>query len=537
MNKVELMKDSKSPMIAAIREAYRIGQEDETLDPIVGVGSSGEPLGRIGKGDSVIFYDIRGEREVEITQSLTEKKFSHFPVLPDLDLNFVTMIDYSSFLGVKVAFPQTGGGIKNTLVEAVTRAGLRLLKIAESEKAVHMRYFMNGKTDVLFHGEKMIVFPSPEGVRDYAQIPEMSVREVTEQVLRCLQKPEWEVLIANLANVDVVGHSENKSSVLKAVEAVDRSIGKITARCIDQHVPLIITADHGTVEEWLYPDGQINTGHTKNCVPFVIVEKNPGKEGMVHLRKGGELADVAPTLLEMLDISKPEEMTGESLLLDFSPRIDKPGRLLLLILDGWGIREESYGNLIHEAFTPHFDRLWAEYPHTSLKASGIEVGMPEETVGNSEAGHLHIGAGRRVLLDRVRIDRAVESGDFFKNEAFIWAIHEAKKKRRSLHLMGIVSHFSSHGTVDHLFALLRMAKSFDAGNVYIHSLIGRRGERPESGAWYVGKVEDFCRDQAAGQVVTVMGRFWALDREKNWDRVEKAYQALVYGNGRRVRLG
>lgn len=162
--------------------------------------------------------------------------------------------------------------------------------------------------------------------------------------------------------------------------------------------------------------------------------------------------------------------------------------------------------------------------------------MPEGTVGNSEAGHLHIGAGRRVLLDRVKIDRAIESGKFFKNEAFLWAIKEAEKKHGSLHLMGIVSHFSSHGTIDHLLALLQMAQVSEIDNVYIHALIGRRGERPESGAWYIGKVEEYCREFSVGKVVTIMGRFWALDREENWDRVEKAYRALIYGEGRRIRL-
>jgi len=528
------MTNRESPMIAAVREAYRLGQEDETLDPIVSVSPSGEPFGRIKRGDSVIFYDIRGEREVEITRSLTDKDFTHFPVIQDLNLNFVTMIEYNSSLDVRVAFPPEGSRIKNTLAEVVTKAGFPLLKIAESEKAIHMSYFMNGKTEEPFPGEEMIVVPSPEGIRDYAQIPEMSVNRTTEEIIRSLRNPAYRLIVANLANVDVVGHSEQKKSVLSAVEAVDRALGQIVAACLDENIFLIVTADHGTVEEWLYPDGKINTGHTKNDVPFVLFNGRPDSTVQVGLKKEGELADVAPTLLEMLGISKPSEMTGESLLLDFADRSPRPRRLVLLILDGWGIRKEGYGNLIQEASTPHFDRLWEEYPHSCLKASGAEVGMPEGTVGNSEAGHLHIGAGRRVLLDRVKIDRAIQNGDFFKNEAFLWAIKEAEKKRRALHLMGIVSHFSSHGTIDHLFALLRMASFSDNDNVYIHSLIGRRGERPESGAWYVRKVVEQCRKLDLGQVVTIMGRFWALDREENWDRVEKSYRALVFGDGRTI---
>ncbi|MFW6160962.1 MAG: phosphoglycerate mutase (2,3-diphosphoglycerate-independent), partial [Acidobacteriota bacterium] len=139
-----------------------------------------------------------------------------------------------------------------------------------------------------------------------------------------------------------------------------------------------------------------------------------------------------------------------------------------------------------------------------------------------------------VLLDRVRIDESIKAGDFFKNEAFLWAMEQAIQKNRPLHLLGIVSHYSSHGTIKHLYSLLQLAEKMGLSNVYIHSLIGRRGERPESGAVYVAKVEEMSRELQVGKVVTVIGRFWALDREENWDRIEKTYIALVKGKGRYV---
>jgi 2,3-bisphosphoglycerate-independent phosphoglycerate mutase len=285
------------------------------------------------------------------------------------------------------------------------------------------------------------------------------------------------------------------------------------------------------VEEWFYADGTVNTGHTKNPVPFVLADFSAEEQKSWSLKQEGELADVAPTLLTLLGLTKPPEMSGESLILNFPEEEKTERRVLLLILDGWGMREEKEGNLIAEAETPNFDRLWAHFPCALLKASGEAVGMPANTVGNSEAGHLHLGAGRRIVLDRVRIDRAIEEGSFFHNDAFLWAMQGAKKDQKSLHLLGIVSKYSSHGTIKHLFPLLRLAKELDVKPVFFHSLIGRRGEKPESGAAYVAKVEQMCRSLAVGQVVTVMGRFWALDREENWDRVEKAYRALVYGEG------
>jgi 2,3-bisphosphoglycerate-independent phosphoglycerate mutase len=166
-----------------------------------------------------------------------------------------------------------------------------------------------------------------------------------------------------------------------------------------------------------------------------------------------------------------------------------------------------------------------------LEASGEAVGMPSGTVGNSEAGHLHIGAGRRIFLDRIRIDKSIDDGTIFQNPAFLWAMENAKKQDKALHLLGIVSHYSSHGTIDHLFALMHMAKKLGVKKIFVHALLGRRGERPESGAIYVAKVAEKCQELSLGEVATVIGRFWALDREFNWDRVEKTYRALIHGEG------
>jgi 2,3-bisphosphoglycerate-independent phosphoglycerate mutase len=296
-------------------------------------------------------------------------------------------------------------------------------------------------------------------------------------------------------------------------------------------VTVVVTADHGTVEEWQYADGTVNTGHTKNPVPLILADFALEDPKSLDLKEHGELSDVAPTLLELLGLEKPHEMTGQSLIETPIHSKSRNQKLLLLILDGWGVKEDTFGNLIEEANTPNYDRIWTQFPHSTLEASGEAVGMPAKTVGNSEAGHLHLGAGRRILLDRVRIDKSIEDGSFSQNPAFLWAMQSARDKNRALHLLGIVSFYSSHGTIDHLFALLQMARNMGVTEVYVHSLIGRRGEKPESGAIYVDKVEKKCESLSMGRVVTVMGRYWALDREENWDRVEKAYRALVFGDG------
>jgi len=514
----------------AVRKAYAAGQEDEALEPIVRVDAEGRPVGKIAAGDSVIFYDIRGEREVELTESLVDPAFRHFSARR-LDLNFVTLIEYSRSLGVKVAFPPEEH-LKNTLVEVLSAAGFRVIKVAESEKAIHVAYFLNGKSDTAFPREERVVVPSPQ-TGNYASVPAMSAAGVVDAVERALAGNGSKLVIANLANVDVVGHIEDKKAVLEAIGTVDKALGRIVEAARREKAVLVVTADHGTVEEWLYPDGTVNTGHTRNPVPFILADLSGEAGATARVKAAGELADVAPTILGLAGVAVPPEMTGLSLLEGPAP-IEPCRKIMLLILDGWGRRKDPFGNMILKAETPHFDGIWSAFPHAVLDSFGEAVGMPAGTVGNSEAGHLHLGAGRRVLLDRVKIDKAVEDGSFFRNEAFVWAMERARAAGRALHLMGIVSHYSSHGTIRHLFALLRMARDAGLKKVFIHSFIGRRGERPESGAIYVEKVEETCRELGTGEVVTVMGRFWSLDREENWDRIEKAYRALVDGVGTKV---
>ena len=295
----------------------------------------------------------------------------------------------------------------------------------------------------------------------------------------------------------------------------------------------ILTADHGTVERWYYPDGTIDTGHTDSPVPFILIA--PEHDGQLQLRQGGALTDVAPTVLQLLGLSKPDVMEGQSLITAPSPVGSVEGRrVLVLILDGWGIGDGGPGDLIAQANTPVMDSLLAMRPNTQLAASGPAVGMPPGTVGNSESGHLHIGAGRVVPADRVRINQALQDGTFYENDAFRWAMQGAKRDGTRLHLLGIVSFYSSHGSVDHLLALMEMARREGLHEVSIHSMLGRRGERPESGAIYIEQVEREAERLGVGLVATVIGRFWSLDREEHWDRIEKTYRMLVEGQGQQV---
>ena len=256
----------------------------------------------------------------------------------------------------------------------------------------------------------------------------MNALGVADAVIEKLREENTSFLFANFANIDVLGHIENIPAIQKAVETVDLQMGRCLEEARRRGVVTIVTADHGTAEKWFFPDGTIDTGHTNSPVPFAIAFPEQ-KAPSFRLRSDGELADVAPTILEVMGLPKPKVMTGKSLLVNAPPLREK--RVLLLLLDGWGYREESNGNLIAQAKTPVMDSIRGKYPFTSLKASGEAVGLPGGTVGNSEVGHLHIGAGRRIYSDRLRIDRAIQDGSFFENEAFFGRCGERKGRGRT----------------------------------------------------------------------------------------------------------
>ena len=204
----------------------------------------------------------------------------------------------------------------------------------------------------------------------------------------------------------------------------------------------------------------------------------------------------------------------------------------LIIMDGFGLAPAADDNAVTLAKTPVLDKLFKEYAHTTLSASGLDVGLPAGQMGTSEAGHTNIGGGRVVFQDLPRISRAIEDGSFFRNEAYNKAMDDCLAKGTSLHLYGLLSDGGVHSHIEHLFALLQMAKDKGLTKVYIHCFLDGRDVSPTSGKGSVQELQDKCAQLGVGKIATVMGRYYAMDRDKRWERVQMAYDAMVYGEGR-----
>ena len=287
--------------VKAIEASYARGVTDEFVEPVIC-----DEGGMIKPGDSVIFFNFRPDRAREITRALTGKlpEDAQMDTVP-LGLSYVCTTQYDETLGLPIAFPPEP--IVRPLGEYISSLGLRQLRIAETEKYAHVTFFFNGGVEKVSPGEDRVLIPSPKEYPTYDLIPEMSARRVAAECARRIEGGEYDLVVCNLANCDMVGHTGVFSAAVKAVETVDECTGVIAGAVKNAGGILLVTADHGNAEKMLQPDGSVNTAHTTNPVPLCIIGAS------VKLRPG-RLCDLAPTMLELMGYDKPAEMTGKSLI-------------------------------------------------------------------------------------------------------------------------------------------------------------------------------------------------------------------------------
>ena len=288
----------------AIEESYQKEVFDEFVIPTV-ICNNEKPIAKIEENDSVIFFNFRPDRAREITRSIVDEKFDGFE-REYFKTNFVTFTNYDDTIeNVSIAFKKDE--IKNTFGEIISKNDMTQLRIAETEKYAHVTFFFNGGEERQYKGEDRILIPSPK-VETYDMKPEMSALEVTENVLNAINSRKYDSIILNFANPDMVGHTGNIDAVVKALETLDGCVERIVEAIEKQNGYLLITADHGNCEQMIdYKTGEPHTAHTTNPVPLVLIGKD------VKLKEG-RLADLAPTMLDLMNLPKPQEMTGESLI-------------------------------------------------------------------------------------------------------------------------------------------------------------------------------------------------------------------------------
>jgi 2,3-bisphosphoglycerate-independent phosphoglycerate mutase len=511
-------------LAAAVQSLYRQGQTDYSLEPLVRVDTHGTPVGRIQDGDTVVFCCRRGEREIQLTEAFVDPSLDHFPRREFQDLTFVILTLYhEKFKDLPVAFAPAR--IEDTLGEVASRAGLRQLRVAESEKYAHVTFFFNGGHNVPFLGEDDVRVPSVRG-GPFDQVPELSLPEVTTEVMRGIGQG-YDLIVANFANGDVLGHTSNRAAKIACAARVDGHLGQVIGAALAAGYVTFVTADHGNLEEIAHPDGTPHISHTANPVPFILVD--PGGHSPARVCDG-KLADVAPTVLGALGLMSPAAMSGATLVPGY--RWGGRRRVLLLVLDGWGLAQDDGTNPIALASTPVWDDLTRRYGCARLQAAGEAVGLEPGKPGNSEAGHMNLGAGRIVSQDDVRLDLAMRDGSFARSQILCRSVEEVKRRGTRLHLLGLLSEKSSHGSIDYPLELLRLAAARGLQQVYLHLIFDGRSTEPGSAPAMLEKLESQVRAIGAGQIVSGLGRGIALDRDGDYNKTRQAYDALVFGAGK-----
>jgi 2,3-bisphosphoglycerate-independent phosphoglycerate mutase len=298
--------EKASDPLAAIEQSYHAGITDEFIKPTVIVGEDQQPLATLRDGDYALCFNFRTDRCREITEVLTQQDFPD-PGMKKLSLHYTTMTQYDAkFKGVKVMFENDD--LVNTLGEIIAGQGLKQIRIAETEKYPHVSFFFSGGREVPFDGENRIMIPSPK-VATYDLKPEMSANELTDAIVPEIKNKTADFICLNFANTDMVGHTGIWTAAIKAAETVDQCVERVVSAALDNGYTVFLTADHGNADFMINEDGTPNTAHSMNPVPFFIIDKD-WKGGL----REGKLGDLAPTILTMMGLPIPSEMTGEILI-------------------------------------------------------------------------------------------------------------------------------------------------------------------------------------------------------------------------------
>lgn len=521
------------PLQQTLKEFYSRGEMDYWMAPLVRV-DDGKPVGKIRNGDSVFFCCRRGDRETQLMEAFVDPTFDHFEVEPMPHLAVIPLVQFhEKFAHIPTIFPVLRP--RGTMGEALSSAGVTQTRIAESEKAAHVTFFFNGRRVDPYPNEDWVVVPSPHS-SEFLTKPATSTAEVAQEAERAMAAAgsadlDRHFILVNLAAGDIVGHLDDWDANVLCAEAVDRALAKICAAAAKYGYAVAVTADHGLLEKFVKGDGSHNLSHTASRVPFGLVIPDGGPAVELQADDGASLADVAPTLLDLMGVPVPEGMTGRSL----AAFGGTCGRVAMVVLDGWGIgANDQSANPTVVANTPCMDRISAECPYTTLAAAGAAVGLPDGRSGNSETGHLTLGCGRVVPQDERRISEAVRNGELVQNDAVNYGIEWARKYGGDIHVIMMLSGCSSHGNMDEGIAVLQAASKKGIDRAWLHLILDGRSTPPQGAADILKTLEEKVPSGMDLEVATAIGRGYALDRSRSYrEKTQMSYRALVMGEGHR----
>ncbi|MEW6536186.1 MAG: hypothetical protein AB1454_11280 [Candidatus Auribacterota bacterium] len=537
-------------LYSAVQTAVESNIQPDRIAPKVQESAdTQEPAGRIlnytqpGRGDALIMFNVNGTDLMGLSKALADNQFDAFQTIDGLDLSLYTMTRYSEDIDAKAAYPRVTA--EQSLGKTLADANVPQSRIASVDSVQAMTEALDGNTKIDYTPEKfaMIEVPVPpaEAVR---QTPAYNSGSMADEAIKRITDSKDQLIVAGFSAPDALGQTGDIIAAAEGFDIMDQEIARVVETALKTGVSVVITGTHGNIEKMVDENGTPIQGRyssfTNNPVPFIYID---GRDQRIVaqkdiLRPDASLGSVAPTILDILGIAKPETMTAPSIFRDFEPM--KNGRVLLITVDGLGTSAEAQGNAVELARKQvqqknrelNFDRWMLDYPSTQVSASGTAIGLRENTPGYPAAAYFAMGSGlsaNDIVLDMVTIDRAIADNSFNRNEVFLEAITAAQRSNTKLHLLGLVSSAEIDSSIAHLEALLRLAKEKGLARdaVVIHVITDGIDEAPASIAENINAVTELTKELGIGIVATAGGRYWFMNPEQEYDKIEKAYNSLL----------
>ncbi len=511
--------------------------------------TTGKPVGRItdyeqkGKGDSLVVFNVHGEEILGLTRAFGDTDFDGFEPLKDLDVALYTMTRYSPELDALPAFPRITN--EQSLGQVLADNKIRQSRIAGSDTITNVTIALDGNVKVAYAPDQYTVVEVAQPPREtLTDKPSYNSGPVADEAIRRIKESDDNLIVASFSTPDVLGQTGDMVNTAKGIDEMDQEIARLIEKAQEAGVTVLLTGTHGNVESMLDKNGKPVRGrylsYTNNPVPFVYMDARDKrlKTNKDVLQADVTLASVAPAILDILGIEKPKSMTAPSIFKNFTPQ--KNERVLLLTIDGLGISPEVKGNALELARAQlarqgrqlNLDKWMAQYPSTELIASGEQIGLRKNSPGYPQANYFVMGSGLApddIVLDMVQIDRSIDDNSFYRNPAFNNAVDNALRNGTKLHLLGLVSQAEVDSSVKHLEALLKLAKEkgMKKEDVIIHAITDGLDETPVSIIENIHRVTALTEEMGIGVLATAGGRYWFMNQDKENNKIEQAYKALV----------